>query len=97
MFSGDEFESYLHGFFDGVINSVWSRAVKRELFVTSLPYEDYRSIMHGEDMLLTAFYIQKAKSVFYTDEALYFYTPNNAASTASYKSSQLVDIECVSR
>lgn len=97
MFSGDELESYLHRFFDGVINSVWSRAVKRELFVTSLPYEDYRSIMHGEDMLLTAFYIQKAKSVFYTDEALYFYRPNNAASTASYKSSQLVDIECVSR
>ncbi len=97
MISGDEFESYLHAFFDGTINSVWSRAVKRELFVTSLPYEDYRSIMHGEDMLLTAFYIQKAKSVFYTDEALYFYRSNNAASTASYKSSQLVDIECVSR
>lgn len=53
--------------------------------------------MHGEDMLFTAFYIQKAQSVFYTDEALYFYRPNLGASTSSYKTSQLSDIECVSR
>lgn len=96
MFSGDEFESYRNAFFDGLINSVWSRAVKRELLIGSFPYEDYQSIMHGEDMLFTAFYIQKAQSAFYTDEALYFYRPNLGASTSSYKTSQLSDIECVS-
>lgn len=97
LFSGAEFESYRCAFFDGTINSVWSRAVKRELLVSPFPYEDYRSVMHGEDMLLSAFYIQKAKSVYYTDEALYFYRPNIGASTSSYKTSQLIDIERVSQ
>lgn len=97
MFSGNEFESYRNAFFDGLINSVWSRAVKRELLVDSFPYEAYRSVKYGEDMLFSAFYIQKAQSVFYIDEALYFYRPNNGAATSSYKSLQLFDIERVGR
>lgn len=95
LYEGKEYEKVLLEACFGGLNSTSFRAVSRTCLVNVLPYDKYKGLMHGEDILHTFYTLDKAKSFYFIPEAFYYYRRNQGASTSSYKPSQLYDITAV--
>lgn len=82
---------------EGRFNEMWGKAIRVNLFDSSADYTKYGMLKHGEDLLQLLPVFDKARSLCSLNDVLYFYRPNDAASTSAYKPSQLSDIRVVSR
>ena len=97
-YRGQDFAYVRRQLLAGKMNSIWSRAVRTSLLRTDgFPSDRFQSVMHGEDILRSLHTFDRAASATILAEALYYYRPNDGASTASYRSGQLADIEVVCR
>ncbi|WP_241157411.1 glycosyltransferase family 2 protein [Adlercreutzia sp. ZJ242] len=81
------------GVLRGKTNSLCGKAIRRSIIDISVSYEDYRGMMHGEDLLQLLPIADCAKKCGYIAEGLYLYRVNDQSSTACYKDSQLDDLE----
>lgn len=96
LYTSGRLKEFKAEFYRGRMNSVWSRLVRADLLRNDFPYSHFNGIRHGEDMLFSAWIVQDAERIAVTNEALYYYRINAGASTASYRSRQLQDLEHVS-
>lgn len=81
----------------GRFNNLWGKAIRRDCIDIESDYSEYQGLMHGEDLFQLLPIIDRCSSLCHLDNILYYYRPNDSASTASYKSSQLTDIVLVNR
>ncbi len=65
------------------LNAMWNKCVKRSLASRADGMEDFH-LNHGEDLLQTAEYIDKAETIVYLKEILYYYRENRQGLTGSY-------------
>ena len=72
------------------LNALWNKVISRELarrIISEDGTDDgtgKKSFNHGEDLLQTAEMLDKAESVVYVDEILYYYRDNTEGLTGSY-------------
>lgn len=72
------------------LNALWNKIISRELarrIISEDGTDDgtgKKSFNHGEDLLQTAEMLDKAESVVYVDEILYYYRDNTEGLTGSY-------------
>ena len=72
------------------LNALWNKVISRELarrIISEDGTDDgtgIKSFNHGEDLLQTAEMLDKAESVVYVDEILYYYRDNTEGLTGSY-------------
>lgn len=72
------------------LNALWNKVISRELAQRIISEEDAnggtgkKRFNHGEDLLQTAEMLDKAESVVYVDEILYYYRDNTEGLTGSY-------------
>ena len=95
LYDGNRFEEARLHFCKGRFNEMWGKAIKLSCFDRDADYSSYARLMHGEDLLQLLPVFDSAHSLYSLDKVLYFYRPNDSASTARYKSSQLSDIRKV--
>lgn len=81
----------------GRFNNLWGKAIRRDCIDIESDYSEYHGLMHGEDLFQLLPIIDRCSSLRHLDNILYYYRPNDYASTASYKNSQLADIVLVNR
>lgn len=97
-YQGKDFAYVRRQLLAGKMNSIWSRAVRTSLLrADGFPSDRFKSVMHGEDILQSLYTFDRAASATILAEALYYYRPNDDASTASYRLGQLAGIEVVCR
>ena len=65
------------------LNAMWNKAVRRD-FIRETDSFDGLLLNHGEDLLQTAEFIDKAETIVYIDKALYYYNQNSAGLTGSF-------------
>lgn len=65
------------------LNAMWNKCVKKELALETKEISG-NLLNHGEDLLQTADYIDRAKAIVYIDKALYLYRENSGGLTGSY-------------
>ncbi|SFC77071.1 glycosyltransferase family 2 protein [Butyrivibrio sp. YAB3001] len=65
------------------LNAMWNKCVRRELVLGTDSFDGI-SLNHGEDLLQTAEFIDKAESIVYLDECLYYYRQNSNGLTGNY-------------
>lgn len=63
------------------MNSLGTKAVRRDLFDPSLGCEEYAHVISGEDLLLSLMPLDKAQKLVYLEDMLYHYRPNPAGVT----------------
>lgn len=97
LYAKDKFTGALQHFCSGRSNELWGKAIRLSLFDVSFDYAAYSGMMFGEDLLQLLPIFDNAQSLCCLDDVLYFYRPNNCATTSSYKPSQLSDLRTVSR
>lgn len=97
LYSNEKFAEARKHLCSGRFNNMWGKAIKLNLFDGSEDYTIYSGLMHGEDLLQLLPVFDKARSLCSLDDVLYFYRPNDTASTSTYKPSQLSDIRVVNR
>ena len=95
LYDGNRFEEARLHFCKGRFNEMWGKAIKLSCFDRDADYSNYARLIHGEDLLQLLPVFDSAHSLYSLDKVLYFYRPNDSASTARYKSSQLSDIRKV--
>ena len=76
-------------------NSLWSKAFRREVLDAGADYSSFRGLIHGDDLLQVLNVLDGVRSFHYCPEALYYYRPNPASVTRSYRSGQLDDLMVV--
>lgn len=97
LYSGKEITEGRKHLCEGRFNEMWGKAIRLNLFDLSADYTQHNKIKHGEDLLQLLPVFDKARSLCSLDDVLYFYRPNDTASTSAYKPSQLSDIRVVNR
>lgn len=97
LYSNEKFAEARKHLCSGRFNNMWDKAIKLNLFDGSEDYTIYSGLMHGEDLLQLLPVFDKTRSLCSLDDVLYFYRPNDTASTSTYKPSQLSDIRVVNR
>lgn len=97
LYSNEKFAEARKHLCSGRFNNMWGKAIKLNLFDDSEDYTIYSGLMHGEDLLQLLPVFDKTRSLCSLDDVLYFYRPNDTASTSTYKPSQLSDIRVVNR
>ena len=95
IYNGERFEEAKLHLCKGRFNEMWGKAIRLSCFDCTADYSNYAGLMHGEDLLQLLPVFDSAHSLYSSDKVLYFYRPNDSASTARYKSSQLSDIRNV--
>ena len=63
-----------------LVNPLWSKCSRYDLFDVEQDYSQYYAIQNGEDLLQSMPVVYSAKSVYFLKEALYGYRTNNALS-----------------
>lgn len=96
LYSGKDLDKVKLAVCAGLFNSMSIKAIKREVAGLEEDYSQYAGLMHGEDWLQSLQIMNKARSVDYVDEILYFYRENPVSSTSSFKESQINDLATVS-
>ena len=79
----------------GSVNAMCSKVFRREILDSVIDYREYAGLKYGEDLLQILPVIDRAHSMYYSPEPLYFYRQRADASTARYSTEQLRDIEKV--
>lgn len=97
VYRGEGYEKVKNYAIRGYMNAMWMRAVRRAVYDTDADYSAYAGLMHGEDLFQTLPLVDRAASAEILDAVLYYYRPNDASSTARFKSSQLEDVVRVNR
>ena len=67
-----------------LLNPLWNKCVKKELAAASLTEDENVFLNHGEDLLQTAQFLDRAKKVSYLDKTVYCYMCDNQGLTGSY-------------
>ena len=67
-----------------LLNPLWNKCVKKELALISLTEDEDIFLNHGEDLLQTAHFIDRAKSISYLDKTIYSYRCDNQGLTGRY-------------
>ena len=75
----------------GYLNSMWSKATKRELVDVDKDYSKYKSINWKEDLLQVIPLIEKSNSFIYIAKPLYYYRYNPSGISAKMSSNYLRD------
>nr|WP_297705432.1 glycosyltransferase family A protein [uncultured Butyrivibrio sp.] len=91
LYQGDEKNAFYKVMCGGdSLNAMWNKAIKRNFAEET---ETFTGLMlsFGEDLLQTAEYLDKAKSLVYLDKALYYYRENNEGLTGSYHEQYMAD------
>lgn len=96
LYSGERFESVRECVCQGRFNSLSGKAIRTSCIDVEADYGAYRGLMHGEDLFQLLPIVDRSSSLVHLDDVLYYYRPNDAASTARYRHSQLTDIVRVS-
>ncbi len=81
----------------GESNQLCFKVIKKTLFDLSNDYSAYKAMKHGEDLFQLLPIIDKAKSVLYTDNCLYYYRRSNTSGTFHYSDSQLNNIDTLAQ
>lgn len=76
----------------GKFNNLANKVIKKEILDLNEDYSDYAGLMHGEDWLQTIIIVDRAKTVYYLNEPLYFYRESPKSSTYTFKKKQLNDL-----
>lgn len=97
IYSGAEYARIKEHVCRGRFNNLCGKAIRRDCIDIESDYSEYQGLMHGEDLFQLLPIIDRCSSLCHLDNILYYYRPNDSASTASYKSSQLTDIVLVNR
>lgn len=71
------------------LNSMCSKAFKRELFDYDVDYQQYGYFYYAEDLLQSLPLIEKARTAYYLNEPLYYYRVNYGSSTKRFNTLQL--------
>lgn len=77
-------------------NSVWNKVVRKDLFPCYEWYTERVGLMHGEDLCQLLPIFDRAKSLFYIDEPLYYYRQHDSNSTKLFQEKQIADWNFVS-
>ena len=93
LYSGEGYNNVCAGRF----NNLWGKAFRLCRIDRDSTYGAYAGLMHGEDLLQLLPIVDASSSLFCMDEALYFYRPNDGASTSRFKPSQLTDVASVNK
>ncbi|WP_029231925.1 glycosyltransferase [Butyrivibrio sp. VCB2006] len=72
------------------LNAMWNKAVRRDFIRETDSFEGVL-LNHGEDLLQTAEFIDKAKTIVYIDKALYYYNQNSSGLTGSFHKEYMDD------
>ena len=97
LYNGAQFKLVKEYVCKGRFNNLCGKAIRLSCIDLDATYEAYKGLMHGEDLLQLLPIVDSCASLAQLDDVLYYYRPNESASTACYKSSQLVDIVQVNR
>lgn len=71
-----------------LLNPLWAKCCKREVFDTGVDFSEYCAVPKGADLLRTIPTLYQANSFYYLDEILYQYRINTASITHSYRKGQ---------
>lgn len=97
LYNGAQFELVKEFVCKGRFNNLCGKAIRLSCIDLDATYEAYKGLMHGEDLLQLLPIVDSCASLAQLDVVLYYYRPNESASTACYKSSQLEVIVQVNR
>lgn len=97
LYNGAQFKLVKEYVCKGRFNNLCGKAIRLSCIDLDATYGAYKGLMHGEDLLQLLPIVDSCASLAQLDDVLYYYRPNESASTACYKSSQLVDIVQVNR
>lgn len=81
----------------GESNQLCFKVIRKVLFDLSNDYSTYKAMKHGEDLFQLLPIIEKAKSVLYINNCLYFYRRSNTSGTFHYSDSQLNNIDTLAQ
>lgn len=82
----------------GHLNSMWAKAISRTIFQSTIDASAGRRVAFGEDLLQMLGIMDICQSVLQIDDVLYYYNDGSPSGvTASFKHSQLVDIDYVTK
>lgn len=76
----------------GYHNNLWSKCYRRSVADVDHDYSGLRGLTHAEDLLQLCPVVDASRSFAYVDQPLYYYRPNPASATKSYKPRQLDDL-----
>ena len=74
-------------------NNLWSKCYRRAVADVDHDYSSLRGLTHAEDLLQLCPVVDAGRSFAYVNQPLYYYRPNPASATKSYKPRQLDDLE----
>lgn len=97
LYNGAQFELVKEFVCKGRFNNLCGKAIRLSCIDLDATYGAYKGLMHGEDLLQLLPIVDSCASLAQLDDVLYYYRPNETASTTCYKSSQLEDIVQVNR
>lgn len=97
LYSGKRYHLVRECVCRGRYNNLWGKAIRRRSFDVGANYDEYKGLMHGEDLLQLLPVVDRSSSLFQLPDVLYFYRPNDTSSTARFKPSQLKDIVLVNK
>ncbi len=97
LYNGAQFKLVKEYVCKGRFNNLCGKAIRLSCIDLDATYGAYKGLMHGEDLLQLLPIVDSSASLAQLDDVLYYYRPNESASTACYKSSQLADIVQVNR
>lgn len=92
IYSGSYFQYVKECACGGRMNSLWGKAIRRSCIDFNNKYQDYRGLMHGEDLIQLLPIVDRCSSAAFINSPLYYYRPSGEASTARFRLSQLSDI-----
>lgn len=78
-----------------LINSLWTKCCKYELFDVGADYSQYYSIQNGEDLIQSLPVLYKANTFYYLHEPLYLYRVNTTSITHTYRKGQYKTINII--
>lgn len=71
-----------------IINPLWAKCCKYDLFDVDTDYGRYYSIQNGEDLIQSLPVLYKANTYYYLHESLYLYRVNTESITHTYRKGQ---------
>lgn len=79
----------------GYFSNLCTKVIRKELFEGISLNNDTSRIQHGEDYLQLLPIVDKARSLEFIDDVLYFYRENNTSESWIFRESQLLDLDYV--
>ena len=95
LYEGVTYDEVKRKILSATFNNIWGKAILHSRIDVDTNYGVYERLMLGEDLLQLLPIVDSAHSLSHLDDVLYFYRPNDSASSATYKHSYLTDIEAV--